>query len=170
MLDHAAILVLIAGTYTPLPWSTYAALGGWSLFGIIWGLAILGILIEVTRLRRYRAGLILLYGDHGVGGGGRHPADAGQCGQRRPALLAGGLAYTGGIVFYLWKTSVQPCHLASLCTGRQHLALFRDSLLCSSSSERDRIQWVTASVLRHNRFIDGYCHHDYLPAGPTDYD
>ena len=64
----------------------------------------LGIVIEITRLRRYRAGLILLYVVMGwavvaatqpmlanVGGGGLW------------LLLAGGLAYTGGIVFYLWK-------------------------------------------------------------------
>ncbi len=104
ILDHSAILVLIAGTYTPFTLVNLRGPWGWSLFGVIWGLAVFGIVIETTRLRRYRAGLIALYVIMGwavvaavkpmlenVDRGGLW------------LLLAGGLAYTGGIVFYLWR-------------------------------------------------------------------
>ncbi len=103
ILDHSAILVLIAGTYTPITLVSLHGAGGWTLFGIIWGLAVLGIVIETTRLRRYRAALIALYVImgwavvaavkpmmHNVGSGGLW------------LLLSGGLAYTGGIAFYVW--------------------------------------------------------------------
>nr|WP_320013139.1 hemolysin III family protein [uncultured Desulfobulbus sp.] len=102
--DHAAILVLIAGTYTPITLVSLRGPWGWSLFGAIWGLAVLGIVIETTRLRRYRAAMICLYVSmgwavvaavkpmlHNVGHGGLW------------LLLGGGVAYTGGIVFYLWR-------------------------------------------------------------------
>jgi hemolysin III len=103
LIDHSAILVLIAGTYTPITLVTLRGPWGWSLFGLIWGLAVLGIAIETTRLRRYRGAMIGLYVSmgwavvaaikpmlHNFGHGGLW------------LLLAGGLAYTGGIVFYLW--------------------------------------------------------------------
>lgn len=104
ILDHSAILVLIAGTYTPFTLVNLRGPWGWSLFGVIWGLAVFGIVVETTRLRRYRTGLIALYVIMGwavvaavkpmlenVDRGGLW------------LLLAGGLAYTGGIVFYLWQ-------------------------------------------------------------------
>lgn len=103
ILDHSAILVLIAGTYTPITLVNLRGPWGWTLFAIVWGLALVGIVIEATSLRRYRAALIVLYLIMGwaviaavkpmlasVGSGGM------------TLLLAGGLAYTGGIVFYVW--------------------------------------------------------------------
>ena len=102
ILDHSAILILIAGTYTPITLISLRGPWGWTLFGIIWGLAVLGILIETTRLRRYRASLITLYVImgwavvaaikpmmHNVGTGGLW------------LLLGGGIAYTGGIASYV---------------------------------------------------------------------
>lgn len=104
ILDHSAILVLIAGTYTPFTLVSLRGPWGWSLFGVVWGLAVLGIILETTRLRRFRAGLIALYVTMGwavvaaikpmlqnVSSGGLW------------LLLAGGLAYTGGILFYGWR-------------------------------------------------------------------
>lgn len=103
ILDHAAILVLIAGTYTPFTLVSLRGAWGWTLFGIIWGLAILGIVLETTRLRRFRGWLIALYVVMGwavVAATKPMLAHVGHGGLW--LLLAGGIAYTGGIAFYLW--------------------------------------------------------------------
>ncbi|KGO33676.1 MAG: PAQR family membrane homeostasis protein TrhA [Desulfoprunum sp.] len=104
ILDHAAILVLIAGTYTPFTLVSLRGPWGWTLFGVIWGLAVMGIIIEITRLRRFRAGLIALYVIMGwaVIAAIKPMLDSVSSGGLQ-LLLAGGLAYTGGVVFYLWK-------------------------------------------------------------------
>lgn len=104
IVDHSAILLLIAGTYTPFTLVSLRGPWGWSLFAIIWSLALVGIVLEVTRLRRFRAALIALYVLMGwtvvvaikpmlasIGAGGLW------------LLAGGGLAYTGGLVFYLWR-------------------------------------------------------------------
>lgn len=104
VLDHWAIFLLIAGTYTPITLVNLKGPWGWSLFGTIWSLAILGIIIEVTTLRQWRAVSIALYVFMGwaavvavkpmlssVGMGGLL------------LLLLGGLAYTAGVGFYLWR-------------------------------------------------------------------
>jgi hemolysin III len=104
ILDHAAILVLIAGTYTPITLVSLRGPWGWTLFGSIWGLAAMGIIIETTWLRRFRAGLIALYVIMGwavVAAVKPMMANVGSGGLW--LLLTGGLAYTGGIVFYLWR-------------------------------------------------------------------
>lgn len=102
--DHNAIFLLIAGTYTPLTLVNLRGPWGWSLFGAIWGLAILGITLRALLGSRPRAlfvGLYILMGwlavvaikplvDHLPTGG-------------LVLLFGGGLAYTGGVAFYLWK-------------------------------------------------------------------
>lgn len=104
ILDHVAILVLIAGTYTPFTLVSLRGAWGWTLFGIIWGLALLGIVLETTRLRRFRGWLIALYVVMGwavVAATKPLLANVDQGGLW--LLLAGGIAYTGGITFYLWR-------------------------------------------------------------------
>jgi hemolysin III len=104
ILDHSAILVLIAGTYTPITLVSLRGPWGWTLFTIIWGLALAGIIIETTRLRRFRSALIALYVIMGwsvVAAVKPMMANVGSGGLW--LLLTGGLAYTGGIVFYLWR-------------------------------------------------------------------
>jgi len=102
--DHSAILLLIAGTYTPFTLISLQGPWGWSLFGTIWGLALLGIILEVTRLRRLRVLLITLYLVMGwavivaIKPMFTHVPPAGLW-----LLLSGGLCYTGGVFFYLWK-------------------------------------------------------------------
>ena len=64
ILDHAAIYILIAGTYTPLVLIILPTAWGWSMFGVIWGLALSGVLIKVFRpvQRWISGGLYLLMG------------------------------------------------------------------------------------------------------------
>jgi len=104
ILDHTAILLLIAGTYTPFTLGSLRGPWGWSLFAIIWGLAVAGIIFETTRLRRFRAGLLTLYLVMGwLAIAAVKPLLAAIDGGGLQLLLAGGLAYTGGVVFYLWR-------------------------------------------------------------------
>lgn len=103
-LDHISIFLLIAGTYTPF---TLAAIGGpigWTLFAVIWGLAILGIVFELTFLRRYTwlaVGLYLLMGWAGIVA--IKPLAAAMDRGGLVLLLLGGAMYTLGVLFYLWR-------------------------------------------------------------------
>lgn len=59
--DHASIFLLIAGTYTPITMVTLQGPWGWSLFGTIWGLAILGILLKIFFTGRFMVISTILY-------------------------------------------------------------------------------------------------------------
>ncbi len=60
-LDHLAIYLLIAGTYTPFTLVTLKGKWGWSIFGMIWGLAVIGIVLEVFMRQRRRIVPIMIY-------------------------------------------------------------------------------------------------------------
>jgi hemolysin III len=101
-LDHSAIFLLIAGTYTPFTLVSLRGAWGWALFGVIWGLAAIGILFQTTLLHRWVAASILLY----VGMGWAvvvaiKPMLAAVAPGGLILLLLGGLAYTSGIGFYV---------------------------------------------------------------------
>ena len=103
MIDHSAIYLLIAGTYTPFMLVNLRGPWGWSLFGIIWGIAMGGILLKTTsfgRLPGISLGLYLAMGWIVVIAIKPMLAvlDTGGFG----LLLLGGLAYSGGTIFYAW--------------------------------------------------------------------
>ena len=102
--DHAAIFLLIAGTYTPFLLVTLRGAWGWSLFGEVWGLAITGVVLKFWFAGRFRLVSTLIY----IGMGwlvmiALKPLRASLPSAGLELLLAGGLCYTGGTVFYLWK-------------------------------------------------------------------
>jgi hemolysin III len=104
MLDHAAIYVLIAGTYTPFSLLVLPSRWGLPMFAMIWAMAILGVVLRVSGRRgssRLAVGLYLLMG-WSVIVAIRPLADALERSQLL-WLLAGGLAYTVGVPFYIWK-------------------------------------------------------------------
>jgi hemolysin III len=104
VLDHAAIFLLIAGTYTPFTLVTLRGPWGWSLFGTVWGLAIAGIVLEVVFRNRWRAGSLVLYVAMGwVVVVAVRPVLAALPPGGLVLLVLGGLAYTGGLVFYAWR-------------------------------------------------------------------
>ena len=88
-LDHAAIFLLIAGTYTPFTLVNLRGDWGWTLFGLVWGIAIAGVVLELACKRRYERLSIGLYLGL-VAGGDRHQADAGAGRDRRSAAVVGG--------------------------------------------------------------------------------
>jgi hemolysin III len=102
--DHAAIFLLIAGTYTPFVLVTLRGPWGWSLFGVVWGLAIVGVALKFWFAGRFRVVSTLIY----IGMGwlvmiAIKPLLAALPAGGLRLLIAGGLCYTGGAVFYLWK-------------------------------------------------------------------
>ena len=105
ILDHAAIYLLIAGTYTPFTLVTLKGPWGWSLFAVVWGSAIAGILFKTFAIGRARILSVLLYVVMGwcvvVA---IRPLLAALAPGGVTLLFAGGLAYTLGLAFYGWKS------------------------------------------------------------------
>ncbi|MHB8253006.1 MAG: PAQR family membrane homeostasis protein TrhA [Acidiferrobacter sp.] len=101
-LDHVAIYLLIAGTYTPFTLGPLRGAWGWSMFGVLWGLAVLGIIQEFIPQRTRRLSVIF-YVVMGwliviaLNPLARHLAPAGLA-----WLVAGGLFYTIGVVFFIF--------------------------------------------------------------------
>ncbi|HOT00304.1 MAG TPA: hemolysin III family protein [Acidobacteriota bacterium] len=103
-IDHAAIFLLIAGTYTPFTLVSLRGPWGWSLFGVIWGLALTGITAQSRLLHRWTALSLALYVAMGWAAvvAVRPLLDAVAPGGLL-LLLLGGIAYTAGIGFYVWR-------------------------------------------------------------------
>ncbi len=101
--DHAAIYLLIAGTYTPFTLVSLRGSWGWLLFGVVWSIAIAGVIFEFVKLKRFKRLSLVLY----LGLGWivvvaiqpmlEHVETGGMV-----LLLLGGLSYTFGVVFYVW--------------------------------------------------------------------
>ncbi len=102
--DHAAIFLLIAGTYTPFTLVKLRGPWGWSLFGVVWGLALVGVLLEFTAPRRFRKLSIAMYLGLGwlVLVAAKPMLDAVEEGGL-VLLLLGGLCYSVGVIFYVWR-------------------------------------------------------------------
>jgi hemolysin III len=104
-LDHSAIYLLIAGTYTPFTLVAMDRAWGWTLFGVAWTLAVLGIIAKNTVGFRYPKLSVAMY----VGMGWMaviaiKPLADSLTGPQLGWMLAGGLLYTGGVPFYVWKS------------------------------------------------------------------
>lgn len=103
-IDHAAIFLLIAGTYTPFVLVPLRGPWGWSLFGVVWSLAIAGVTIKFWLAGRFRLVSTLTYLAMGwIVMIALKPLAAVLPSGGLKLLIAGGLCYSGGTVFYLWK-------------------------------------------------------------------
>ena len=104
VLDHAAIFLMIAGTYTPFTLGVLRGTWGWTLFGLVWSLALAGVVLTAVRGVRYPKLSTCLY----LAMGWLILIAVKPLWLRVPAwglfwLLAGGIAYTVGVVFYAAK-------------------------------------------------------------------
>lgn len=121
--DHCAIYLLIAGTYTPFTLVTLHGPWGWWLFGIIWSLAIAGVLKDVFLHNRMRAISIVLY----VLMGWLVLVAFAPLQRHLPMpgivwLAAGGAVYTAGIAFYATSKRLAHAH------GIWHLCVIAGSV------------------------------------------
>jgi len=110
ILDHAAIFLMIAGTYTPFTLGVLRGTWGWTLFGLIWALALAGVVLTAAGGVRYPKLTTPLY----LAMGWLILVAVKPLGLRMPSeglfwLLAGGIAYTVGVAFYAAKR-VRYCH------------------------------------------------------------
>lgn len=102
--DHSSIYLFIAGTYTPILFNVIKGTLGWTLFGIVWGIAVAGIVFKAFFTKRFLftstifyilMGWVIVFAWHRLvesfAGGGL------------ALLVAGGVLYTLGTIFYVWR-------------------------------------------------------------------
>ena len=101
IIDHCSIFLLIAGTYTPLTLVSLNGPIGWTLFGIIWGVSILGIILNAIDLNKYKVISMILYIMMGWAIIFTFPRLLKVIDMAGIYLLvAGGIVYTIGAIFY----------------------------------------------------------------------
>jgi len=101
--DQAAIFLFIAGSYTPFALYVLGGGWGWGLFGLVWALALAGIVFKTVfhgRLEWATVGFYLAMGWVGLAALGPIAAGLGPGGTA--LLVGGGVAYTAGVAFYAW--------------------------------------------------------------------
>ena len=110
-IDHSAIYLLIAGTYTPFALVTLNGPWGWTLFGLVWGLAVVGIAQELLFARGARVPSLVIYLVMGWSAIAAVVPLAESLGWTGLAwVAAGGVIYTAGIVFYVFDEKVRHFH------------------------------------------------------------
>ena len=112
VIEHSAIFLLIAGTYTPLTLGVLRGAFGWALFGVIWGLALAGVALKAfykTAHPILSTGLYLLMGWLIVIAVGPLAARMSTAGLFW--LIAGGLSYTAGVAFFATDSRLKYGHL-----------------------------------------------------------
>jgi hemolysin III len=126
-LDHGAIFLLIAGTYTPFTLGPLKGPLGWTLFGVVWTLALIGVTLKAfDRIEHPIAslGMYLVMGwlcVVAIEPGLQRIAPAGLL-----LLAAGGVSYMAGVAFFTVDSRVplRPLHLAPVCAGGHVLHFF----------------------------------------------
>ncbi len=124
MLDYNSIYLLIAGTYTPFVLVSLSGPWGWSLFGVVWGLALIGILQEIWLVKKTRAASLSIYILMGwIAIIAIVPLAETLSWAGFTWIAAGGLAYTIGTIFYLYDQRFKHWH------GIWHLFVLAGSAL-----------------------------------------
>ena len=122
--DHLSIYLMIAGSYTPFCLISLRGAWGWSLFGVIWGLAVIGMLQELKPRSEARVLSLVIYAFMGwaaLAATGPLIEALGAAGF--VWLAAGGLLYSVGIVFFVLDTRVRHFH------GIWHLFVIAGSVM-----------------------------------------
>ncbi|UPQ84087.1 hemolysin III family protein [Pseudomonas knackmussii] len=123
-LDHLSIYLLIAGSYTPFCLVTLRGTWGWWLFGTVWALAVIGMLQEIKPRSEARVLSVVIYAVMGwIVLVAVKPLLAALGTVGFSWLVAGGVLYTVGIIFYAYDTRFRHWH------GIWHLFVMAGSLL-----------------------------------------
>lgn len=123
-IDHLSIYLLIAGSYTPFCLVTLRGPWGWTLFGIVWGLAVIGMLQEIKPRSEARVMSIVIYAVMGwIVLVAVKPLMAALGTAGFTWLAAGGVLYTVGIIFFAFDNRFRHWH------GIWHLFVIAGSLL-----------------------------------------
>jgi hemolysin III len=110
--DHSAIFLLIAGTYTPFTLSVLQGAWGWTLFGVIWGLALLGVVLKTIHTDGTSKLSIALYLAMGwLAVFAVRPLYFSMPAWGLFWVLAGGMMYTGGVIFFAYDHRKKFNHL-----------------------------------------------------------
>lgn len=102
--DHSSIYLFIAGTYTPFLLVAIRGTLGWSLFGVIWGIAVFGVLFKAFFVKKFLFMSTIFY----IAMGwlivlAWTPLSANVASGGMTLLVAGGVLYTLGTIFYVWR-------------------------------------------------------------------
>jgi len=104
LLDHVAIYLLIAGTYTPFSFGVLRGVWGWTMFGVVWLMAAIGVIAKVRyRFRNERLSTLLYVVMGWVAIIGIRPMLASMETEGFVLLILGGVSYTAGVLFYRQK-------------------------------------------------------------------
>lgn len=110
LIDHCAIYLLIAGTYTPFLLGSLRSTTSWVLFGVIWGLALTGIVLKLLVYKKFHAFHVINYLAMGWIGLLIAPDLMAQIsGNAFSLVVAGGIVYTVGVLFYVLER-IPFCH------------------------------------------------------------
>ena len=111
VLDHSSIFLLIAGTYTPFTLSVLQGAWGWTLFGIVWGLAIFGIVLKsIGGAGTSRLSIALYLGMGWLAVAAVKPLWSTLSGWGLFWLLMGGIMYSGGVLFFAYDHRIRYGH------------------------------------------------------------
>lgn len=102
--DHVSIFLLIAGTYTPILLTNIRDVWGWTLFAIVWTIALTGATVRAIYLYRFRKLMVAVY----LLMGWLFILAGKQIYMSLPSvsvtlLVLGGVAYSVGVIFYMWR-------------------------------------------------------------------
>ena len=124
ILDHCGIYILIAGSYTPVLLVAIGGTTGWLIFGVQWAFALIGIIMKIFYTGRFDLFSTLMYAVLGwfIGIRWQELVDS-IPGSALTLLVAGGISYTIGIIFYLIGTRIKFSHFI------WHLFVMAGSLL-----------------------------------------
>lgn len=105
IIDHSAIYLLIAGTYTPLTLIALRENIGWTIFGIVWGIAVVGIIFKIFWVKKFVVFSTILYIVMGwLIIFAINPLIEAMNRTSIVLLVVGGVLYTVGTIFYVWRS------------------------------------------------------------------